>query len=252
MAELFVPLQITPGINGVYLKSICGKDELAVEDTSTRTALALLNGLIAGDKDHKLNAAKISTPDRDRILAYLYISIYGPKVESTITCDKCKEPFDLDFFLTDLLGHYQQYPELQQKDSTYRIESGGVFRFPNGEDELLLNDVPQSVAENFLISRCLIKGDPEKDSAEVQTRMAEIAPILNIEMQATCPECGHEHLVQFDIQSFLLTKLKQQRPQLIQEIHSIAMNYHWSQKSILALPRNLRKQYAALIESAMT
>ena len=43
---MFVPLRITPGIAGVYLIPVCGKDEIVVEDISTRTALALLDGLI--------------------------------------------------------------------------------------------------------------------------------------------------------------------------------------------------------------
>ena len=253
MTDLYIPLQITPGISGVYLKPICGKDEILVEDVSTKTALMLLEGLIridGGDYPmNKISSAKICTPDRDRILASLYISIYGPKVESTVPCEECNELFDLDFSLVDLLNHYQPEPVLQLKDSGYQLESGSIFRFPTGEDELLLSGIHQNVAEFFLISRCIVKGDPGKDGATVQTKMAEIAPILNVEMKATCPTCSHVHDVQFDIQSFLLTKLKQQRPQLIQEIHCIARNYHWSQESILALSRNLRKQYASLIES---
>jgi hypothetical protein len=250
---MFVPLRMTLGIAGIHLKPVCGKDEIVVEDISTRTALALLDGLVIPQpgegRPDKFSAASITTADRDRILAWLYISIYGPKIESTITCEACEQPFDLDFLLTDLLSYYRLEPGTRSEDDTYQIETGSVFRLPTGEDELMLAEVAETDAESFLMTRCLLKGEPEKDRANVLAKMEEIAPVLNIEMEATCPECGHVHQVQFDIQSFLLTRLKQQRPHLIQEIHSIAMNYHWSQESILALPRTLRTQYASLIEA---
>ncbi len=123
------------------------------------------------------------------------------------------------------------------------------FRFPTGEDELLTALYSQNDAEDFLMTRCLVKGNLVKDKEAVQKKMAQIAPVLNIEMQASCPECSHASQVQFDIQSFLLMKLKGERTQLIREIHRIASHYHWTQGAILALPRKLRKQYVALIES---
>jgi Cft2 family RNA processing exonuclease len=71
---------------------------------------------------------------------------------------------------------------------------------------------------------------------------------MNLEMQAICPECAREQNVRFDMQTFLLVRLKKERPRLLYEIHRIASSYHWSQQEILQLPRTLRKQYVELIE----
>lgn len=252
MNEQFIPLSVTSGVKGVYLGPLRGTDEIAVEDIATKTGLRLIEGLLS-KKNHypasDFSVVKIVTADRDRIFAHLYTSIYGSKVESTLQCSNCEEQFDLDFLIPDLVKHYRLTGGLLQEDGTYHLEPGIRFRLPTGEDELMLEGLSQAAAEDLLMKRCLVEGDYEKDRAVIQKIMEEIAPVLNIDMQASCPECGHSQQVQFDIQSFLLTKLKQERPWLIREIHRIALHYHWPHEVIMALPRNLRKQYAALIEA---
>lgn len=248
--NLFIPLPLTPGAEGVYLRSLCGSEELSVEDTNTGNLIYLLESLIEkGAAESRVNAAQIVTADRDRLLAILYISLYGSKVESTLSCQNCGEKFDLDFSLYDLLNQCQPELTLESENGIYVLDTGISFRLPNGEDEMLINGLTNQEAERLLLDRCLVNRNPECDKEAIQLRMSEIAPVLNLVMKAICPECSHSQNVQFDIQSFFLLRLKQERPLLIEEIHSIASHYHWSQKEILELPRNLRKQYAALIQS---
>ncbi len=249
-ADIFIPFWVTPGAEGVHLRGLCGADEIAVNNTGTAGLLKLLNALIlheaSGNK--KIDAAQIVTADRDRLLAMLYISLYGAKVDSTLSCTMCGQKFDLDFSLEELLRHYQIMPVISDHGK-YQLEPGISFRLPNGEDELFIQGLNQEEAERQLIQRCLLEGNAEKDNEKVQLKMAELAPVLSMDLQAVCPECGNEQQVQFDMQSFFLTKLKQEKPILIREIHHIAASYHWSQHEILSLPRNLRKQYAALIDA---
>ncbi|MGB3344306.1 MAG: hypothetical protein WBA61_10355 [Aequorivita sp.] len=246
---LFIPLSLTPGVGAIHLRSLRGADEMAITDTDTKTLINLLESLIqpspTGDKVH---ASQIVTADRDRLLAALYISMYGPKIESTVNCKACDQKFDLDFRLDKLLQHYQPPAETLPMDGKYEIEPDICFRLPNGEDELLIDGLSAAEAVKQLFERCLLKGDVEADSEKVQLKMAELAPVLSMNMQAICPECNHNQEVQFDMQSFLLTKLKQERPSLVKEIHYIASQYHWSHQEILNLSRNSRKQYAALIQ----
>lgn len=245
---LFIPLRLTPGAGGVYLRSLNGAEEMSVENTGTKNLVNLLESLMQpGAAGNKVDAAKIVTADRDRLLALLYISLYGAKVESTVSCTACDQKFDLDFSLDELLRHYQPVAAVSE-NGRYQLEPGISFRLPNGEDEMFINGLTGAEAERQLLERCLLEGNAETDNEKVQLKMAELAPVLNILMQAICPECSNEQQVEFDMQSFFLTKLKQERPVLIREIHNIASQYHWSQQDILSLPRNLRKQYAALIQ----
>lgn len=254
MSDIFVPLRLTHGVNGVYLRSLRGADEMLVTDVSTRTALLFLEQLVHKLTPHTvlhLKAAKIVTADRDRIFAALYMNLYGSKIESTITCRHCSTPFDLDFSLAALLEHYQLTPAEEATEGVFQIAAGASFRLPTGADELLLGDIAETRAEDFLLSQCLIKGDLKENGPQVQEKMAEIAPVLNLSMQAHCPECGTSQEVHFDIQTFFLTRLKQEQPLLIKEVHRIAKCYHWNAADILNLPRNLRKQYVAMIESEL-
>ncbi|MBK6878806.1 MAG: hypothetical protein IPG99_20815 [Ignavibacteria bacterium] len=247
--NLFIPLPLTPGAEGVYLRSLCGADEMMIEDTGTKNLISLLEKLMhAGAEANKVRAAQIVTADRDRLLAALYISLYGAKVESTVTCKKCEEKFDLDFSLHALLKHFGHSTTPFSENGKYELEPGLSFRLPTGEDEIQINGFTGAEAEKKLLERCLLEGNAETDSERVQLKMEELAPMLSMHMQAICPECSHDQEVQFDMQSFFLTKLIQERQGLIREIHYIASQYHWSHQEILDLPRNLRKQYAALIQ----
>ena len=86
MSQLFIPLLLTPGADAVWLRTLCGNDELAIEDTDTKNLLYFLESLIRKNAaGNTPGAAKIVTADRDRLLAFLYISLYGIKVESTVS-----------------------------------------------------------------------------------------------------------------------------------------------------------------------
>jgi ribosomal protein S27E len=249
--NLFIPLQLTPGVHGVYLRNLRGADEMKVENADTKNLLNFLETLMQPyAEENKVNAAQIVTADRDRLLASLYISMYGAKIESTVNCVACGQKLDLDFLLDELLIHYEPDVAAVKDNGNYQLEPGISFRLPNGEDEMFINRFKGAEAERELLQRCIKEGNAETDNEKVQLKMAELAPVLNMQMQVICPECGNEQQVQFDMQSFFLTKLKQERSELLKEIHCIASKYHWSQQEILNLPRNLRKQYAALIQQS--
>jgi hypothetical protein len=244
---MFIPFHVTPGIRGINLRSLTTSDELSVVENNTRSLLSLIQFLISdGGEGGISDSAKIVTADRDRVIAKLYISLYGVKIESTIECTECGQKFDLGFSLEDLLAHFQPEMVSIKEDGIYEVEPGIRFRLPTGEDELAAEVSNVKVAEMIILKRCLLNGDP--DSREkVEQSMAEVAPILNQEINASCPECSHNQTVLFDMQSFFLNRLIGERNILFQEIDLIASRYRWSHREILDLPRSLRKQYSKLI-----
>lgn len=247
---MFIPFLFTPGIRGINLRGLTTADELSVVENNTGSLLSLLQLLILDvGKGEISDSAKIVTADRDRVIAKLYISLYGIKIESTIECSGCGEKFDLGFSLEDLLAHFQPDLVLKKEDGIYEIEPGIRFRLPTGEDELAAEGSDVKIAEMMILKRCLISGDPDGDREKVEQRMAEVAPVLSQDINAICPECSLNQTVMFDIQSFFLNRLIGERKNLLQEIDLIASNYRWSHREILDLPRNLRKQYAKLISS---
>ncbi len=79
--------------------------------------------------------------------------------------------------------------------------------------------------------------------------MAEVGPILDLDLEATCPECGARQAIHFDICAHLLGALASERLWLAHEVHTIASAYGWSLAEILGLPREDRRVYVRLIEA---
>jgi hypothetical protein len=75
-----------------------------------------------------------------------------------------------------------------------------------------------------------------------------IAPIIDLDMHACCPECGVDQTVHFDLQHFFLERLLQDRHWLLHEIHTLANAYRWRLDDILKLSRKDRKELTNLID----
>jgi len=245
-------LQFTPGHRQVLLRELCGMDELKVAGYGTADAIHLLNGMIS--QEPSLRAGIIATADRDRLLAVVYRQSYGARIESTIHCRYCNALFDVVFSLDDLLLHTQPETDksalIQTAEGWYQTTEGHSFRLPAGDDELAVAGLPVDEAVQMLLARCTATGSIAGNTTGVQEAMEKIAPLLQKEMLAYCPECNREQQVSFDMQSFLLARLKNDQRQVMLDVHQLAMAYHWSHQEILQLPRSLRRTYAAFIEAA--
>ena len=250
MPDLFIPLLLTPGIAGIYLRPIRGTEEMNVSGSGTADAVQLLDAMLDQAANPSLKqTASLVTADRDRVLASLYIELYGPRIDSSLSCRHCREKFDLDFSLYSLLVQCAPPPALVKKDGVYATTDGVLFRLPTGDDELIAN-ASQSDPVEALLARCLLDEKEKPDTGNIESIMAGVAPVLNLEMEAVCPECNTSQQVRFDMQSFFLQRIKKERPRLLYEIHRIALAYHWSHDDILTLPRKLRKDYVKLIEAS--
>jgi hypothetical protein len=257
MSEDYVALYGYPGGAWVGLRELCGHDQEAVDGAGTVAAIRLLDRLLVaapGQRGVPVEAAKLTASDRDRLLAAVYVRTYGPVVESTVDCAPCGQPYDIDFSLPDLLeGLWEEAgasPVERGPEGTYKLPDGRSFRLPTGEDEIAVWHLPPKEAERELMARCTLVGDPARDAEDVQAAMEQVAPVLNLDMDAQCPECGEGQSVHFDMQTYLLAALASERDQVARQVHLLASAYGWSLDEILGLPRSRRHAYAALIEAA--
>lgn len=249
-------LAFTPGRQQIFLRELCAYDELSITDVGTAGAVNLLDRLLVTPSEQtgsSPQAAQFTTADRDRLLAAVYRLTYGSRIESTVTCRFCEARFDVDFSLDDLLtfsqpatdGHLAEPAD----DGTFRIADDCRFRLPNGADEFAVAGLPSQQAEQVLLQRCLLKGDPATTGDRVQQAMQAVAPLLEMDMAATCPECGQGQPVHFTMQSFLLTRLKNEQHQVVSDMHRLATTYRWAHSEIAGLPRRLRRTYVGFINS---
>ena len=250
-----IPLRFAGAGRMARLRELTGRDEYSVVDASTAKAIALIAALLdegtANDTD-PIRATDLVAADRDRLLATVYERAFGDRIESTLTCARCGQPFDVDFSLRQLMESINERaatvaPALLQNG---RVETadGLRFRLPTGHDELAVAGLPLSEAELSLLQRCA-EGDWPNDQKTFDSLLEQVAPLLDLELVARCAECGHVHKIEFDIQTYVLGAIAAERRRLLAEVHRIAKAYGWPLDSILALTRSDRRFLVDLIEN---
>jgi hypothetical protein len=239
----------------IRLRELTGHDERRVSGTSTEDALELLDAVILPlvDEGPPLRAEDLVAADRDRVLAALYIQTFGDRIENTLNCEACELPFDIHFSLCDLTATLEKRPRNPQfvpvGITTFESADGWRFRLPTGCDERAAAAAPSRTAESILAERCMPDTETRPDLAVLQAALDEVAPLLEFELKASCPECGRVHLVQFDIQTYLLRSLLNDQLHLLSDIHRLAAAYTWSANEILNLTRTERRRLVELVEN---
>ncbi|MEK7395622.1 MAG: hypothetical protein AAB116_01680 [Candidatus Poribacteria bacterium] len=258
MSTTYVKLNHISDGKFACLREISGHDEQSTDGAGTFDAIQLLDRLLVSVSESNLapgDAKKLTSSDRDRLLATVYMRLYGSRIESSINCVGCKVAFDIDFSLEDLVtqidSETNQIEIERQPDGVFKLPDGRRFRLPTGDDEYAILGKSSEEAEKILLERCVIEGDLNKDSEIVQQAMRDLAPVLDLDMDVKCPECDKQQMVHFDIQYYLLSRIRQERKQLAFEVHQLAKTYAWGLNEILDLPRNIRKTYVALVEQEL-
>lgn len=249
-----LPLHHTPERPAVWIREMSGADESAVRGKSPVDALALLDRMLEQDASARppVRAASLAVTDRDRVLASLYVDAYGSTVTSVVLCGACEERFDLEFSLLDVQASLDQRelpPDVDASgEGVYRLKEGVRFRLPTGEDQMAVAGLPVEEAERELLSRCVLEGDGAVDGP-VEEAMEALGPVLDLDLTAACPECGHQQPVRFQMEHYLLSALLRDRPALLGDVHRLARAYGWTLAEILALPRNERRRLVELVDS---
>lgn len=238
------------------LRELTGMEEQRVANTTTADAIALLQQLLVVTNENALTAdevGELTAWERDRLLAAVYTRHYGPRIDSTMTCQSCGALYDVDFDLQALMAQLAPDPDAaveQAPERCYRLNDVR-FRLPTGHDECAVFGLPLEQAEAALLQRCIIDGaEPDvQTSADIQDAMQTLSPVVNLDLDARCPECGKEQTIQFDLQRFLLTALVKDRRRLLHEVHILASAYSWRLSEILNLPRSQRRGFVSLVDA---
>jgi hypothetical protein len=234
------------------LRELTGYDQRDVARPDTGTAIRLLDRVIERDAaPDEWTAAALTACDRDRALAALYRLTYGDRIVTTAFCGRCHQPFDVSFSLTDLESRLDAHAAgalaEPAPEGTFVTPTGSRFRLPTGHDELAVAAFPPETASQALMDRCLLSGD----ASGVEEAMEDVAPVFDLELQATCPECSSEQPTRFDVQYYLLTSLEQERVSLLHEVHRLASAYGWSLEDTLGLRRSERRRLVEMIEAEL-
>jgi hypothetical protein len=194
--------------------------------------------------------------DRDLLMLKLRELTLGPRAWLTLRCplDDCGKRMDLNLDLREL--PIQARPVHTRY---FAIQGLPSFRLPTGGDQEEVAKVfaaEPTRAVRQLLERCLGSDGAaelasERSSAlfvSLEDQMGRLAPALEVELDARCPECDQEFTRPLDLVPWLVGELRDLWERLAEEVHVIAWSYHWSERDILALAHSKRSQYMKLIQ----
>lgn len=226
------------------LRSVTLREISAAEELEAGTASALLSALYL---DGTVTPAEMTLSEQDMAIAALYRSLYGESVEFHVPCASCDRKFETQFDLSDWIASLRNGPEVARTGpNSYRI-AGTAFRLPVKADLVALGGLPVPDRVPRLRNACVLEGDPE--APELEAAMMRAGPLLDDDIEATCPHCGHRQTFPFRLDTYLLSALERERPVILREIHHIAAAYRWPRSEIVALPRSMRREHVRLILS---
>jgi hypothetical protein len=78
--------------------------------------------------------------------------------------------------------------------------------------------------------------------------MKGLAPQMEAELEATCPECGAGFSTSIDVPYLALSEMNINDAELDWEIHYLAWHYHWPESEILSLTPARRRRYISQVQ----
>lgn len=230
-----------------YLRELRGDDEESIGGCETWSAIALLDRLlvaVAGAAVQPGEAIELCAADRDRLLATIYRDEVGARIAASPCCPACDTPFDIDFTLDDLVASVEASTSEPGLEPGTIVVGDAVVRIPTGIDELAASQAENPLAT--LTTRCAVRGELAPE--QLADALAAAAPLIDLELDVTCPTCRHTTAMAFNIQNYLLGALLGERTVRAREIHLLARSYGWSLSEIQSLPRARRRMFVDIVD----
>jgi hypothetical protein len=198
--------------------------------------------------------------DREYAVMRLFELTCGDTLPAILHCpgDDCRAPMEVMLSVADMATDQRpiaaRYFQRRLSSEPFREIQ---FRLPTGADqEALAGMEDENRAVSMLLARCTgldeseIEVLTEPERHEIEADMEQFAP-RDMEVEATCPDCGRTFSGQADWPIYCLSQLISQSADLEREVHLLAWHYHWSEADVLALPRAKRRRYIDLIEEEL-
>jgi hypothetical protein len=191
---------------------------------------------------------RLTVGDRDFLMMQIRRMTFGARVNATLICPNpdCEQKMDATFDLSQVPVE----PQSLQRRYAFDLWE---FRLPQGGDQEALSGMGEAGYRPMvdrLLSRCLVgvgedlvRALPESTIARLESAMERVAPRVDFDMGATCPECRLEFTTRFDPGSFFLDELLRLRSGFDREVHLLSVHYHWSLRDILSMTRERRQHY---------
>ena len=193
-------------------------------------------------------SAGLAIGERDGALVALYAAMFGPNLELATGCPHCAAR--LDVRLTTQALTTEPPPA-----APVFVEIGGRTFGVRPLDSIDLAAVAElgdvAAGRVRLASRSLIPVDgagtpetlSEDDLDAIAGAVAAVDPGSDLYVPLTCSACGTAWDAPVDIAQMLTTEIEAAADTLLDDVHDLALAFHWSEAAILALPATRRRAY---------
>lgn len=226
-------------------------------DNNRRALLLLSAALPEASHDH---IQDFSLGERDYYLLQLRQMLFGSRMVNVSQCPHCEERLEWESDISDLyavgMGKYPLTYPLTVQDDGFQVQ----FRLPGSRDIALLLQQPADTANpQYLLQQCVIAafspvGEPvgfeqlPETSLQALSQAMEAAdPLARIDIDLTCPACGHQWQALFDIASFLWVEIQGWAERTLRSVHLLARAYGWAEADILAMTPTRRQLYLGMV-----
>jgi hypothetical protein len=247
------------------LRPLTGREEdWLASHTSAASAIVvtgLLGACLAQLDDMPGNAdlaRRLLVGDREYLMLQLRRMTLGDTIRAVFVCPACSKKMDVVLSAGEIV--IERRPQ-EAASYTLAVDDTGTggrmlrFRLPTGADQEAVLDLDVERAAETILHRCIVDDGgaallPAEQEAVIAA-MDRLAPQLELELELTCPECGHAFVEPFDLTTFFRSEMRIGGAQLLREVHHLALHYHWSEAEILSLTRARRHTYLALLSEAL-
>lgn len=201
----------------------------------------------------------LSVGQRDAYLLALRDATFGSQFTALAQCQQCSERLEFSFGTDDVRVGTASLETVGQVQHI-RVDDYEVHaRLPNSADLLAIVDCRSiSPARDILIQRCIAQAFlnenevsreslPETVVAGLGEQLIECDPQSEVDIALSCPACGHEWSVVFDIVAFLWVELQANAKRLLRDVHILAAAYGWHEADILAMSAVRRQYYLEMV-----
>jgi len=187
-------------------------------------------------------------------------ALFGRTMACRLSCPECEEASELALDASSFLEESDCGSDGTTSESDLEMNAGDhriVFRLPApGDMDAASSCSNVEEARRLLASRCIssleCRGEPLSGEIPdhiidaVSERMAEADPFADIAFATECAVCSRRWDARFDILGFLWSEIDRWARRLLEEIHTLASAYGWTQGEILSLAPGRRRRYVNL------
>jgi hypothetical protein len=171
----------------------------------------------------------------------------GEAIEVTMTCG-CGE-----VAAVQLTAHELATFARERSGGRLHVDVAGLHvRLPTGEDQLRWRALGHELARAPDLARRVLEvlADdvvPPERVVEVERALADADPLIEFLLETACPACTAPLAGEIDLEALALGRLRRVQRTLLEDVHVLALAYHWNEADIAGLPAWRRAEYLAFL-----